>query len=126
MACFNLCDACSNPGHCCTGIYLNYGGHTPAVTAETTLEAMVQLASFVSEDCNERPTVGFPFQPLYKAPHGSWKLWCVNLTKDGRCGDYDNRPMLCKTYQPGQDGLCVMHTPVKVTRDEEQTLPKDA
>lgn len=24
------------------------------------------------------------------------------------CADYDNRPQLCREYQAGQDGLCVM------------------
>lgn len=37
-----------------------------------------------------------------------WVFWsCKNLTPEGRCGDYENRPELCRTYEPGQDLLCV-------------------
>jgi Fe-S-cluster containining protein len=36
-------------------------------------------------------------------------MWCPNLTLDGRCGDYENRPYACMHYKPGTDPLCIMH-----------------
>ena len=110
MSCFNLCDVCSDPGHCCFGIYLNYADDSPTVTGETSLEALIQLASLEMQDCEGTPTVGSPFYPLFRNDQGNWQLWCVNLTRDGRCGDYANRPMLCKDYKPAQDRLCAMYT----------------
>lgn len=34
---------------------------------------------------------------------------CPLLGVDGRCGNYDQRPDLCRTFEPGSDGLCVEH-----------------
>lgn len=31
---------------------------------------------------------------------------CVNLMEDGRCGDYENRPQVCRGFKP--DELCVI------------------
>jgi Fe-S-cluster containining protein len=32
---------------------------------------------------------------------------CSNLLPNGRCGDYDNRPGLCRSFEPASDPLCV-------------------
>ena len=42
-----------------------------------------------------------------KRPYGYVTFNCVNLTKDGRCGDYENRPWLCRVFEPGEGPLCV-------------------
>jgi Fe-S-cluster containining protein len=56
--------------------------------------------------------IGLPFMPLYKRPMGVWRFWCPVLDiKTGRCGDYENRPALCKSYRAGSDTLCAMHVP---------------
>jgi len=31
---------------------------------------------------------------------------CTKLGADGRCMDYENRPELCRVYQPQEDALC--------------------
>jgi uncharacterized protein len=40
---------------------------------------------------------------------GDWVLEfrtpCTKITKDFKCGDYDNRPAICKNY-PGKNELC--------------------
>jgi Fe-S-cluster containining protein len=40
---------------------------------------------------------------------GDWVLEfrspCKKITEDFKCGDYDNRPIICKTY-PGKNELC--------------------
>lgn len=53
--------------------------------------------------------IGFPFVPFFVGEHNSWRLWCPNLTREGRCGDYENRPRLCRSFQAGSDPLCIMH-----------------
>lgn len=41
-------------------------------------------------------------------PDGKVKpIWrCLRLGPDGRCTDYEHRPLLCHRYQPGEDALC--------------------
>ena len=97
-ACASIaCGACPRPGRCCTGFVLN-GGMVPHEAA-TALEAQLELDAH-----------GLPFSPLMRRPAtGHWMLWCRNLTREGRCGDYENRPQLCADYQPGEDALCAMH-----------------
>jgi Fe-S-cluster containining protein len=56
---------------------------------------------------------GLPFLPLMKFQgEGAmyWQWWCPKLTRDGRCGDYENRPKLCRDYQAGDDRLCALRT----------------
>lgn len=57
--------------------------------------------------------LGLPFLPLYKSPSGEWRYWCQHLTREGRCGIYDQRPAVCRAYEPGSDrGLCgAMYSP---------------
>ena len=86
---------------------------------------MVALASFVSYDCNDNTTVSLPFYPLWNPEGKGWKLWCVNLTSEGRCGDYDHRPALCRDFEPGQNSLCVKWEPPVYDYDQEGVLEKD-
>lgn len=60
---------------------------------------------------------GLPFMPLepvscFADSNGAlyqvWTFRCTNLLTNGRCGDYEHRPQLCRLYEPLQDGLCVM------------------
>lgn len=53
-----------------------------------------------------------PLMPLYqRVSDGCWYFWCPELTREGRCGDYPNRPDLCRSYEPMSDRLCVMGPP---------------
>jgi len=36
-----------------------------------------------------------------------WIYSCPKLQSDGRCGIYKNRPSPCKSYEPGEDPMCV-------------------
>lgn len=42
---------------------------------------------------------------------------CKNLTPEGRCGDYENRPNLCRIYEPGEDRLCAVYIE-PITKDK--------
>lgn len=61
---------------------------------------------------------GLPFDPLspgmlHRSPEGDpvliWMFACRALTPTGRCGIYETRPAVCRTYEPASDGLCVHH-----------------
>lgn len=99
----NLCDTCPQPGHCCKSIHLSGGGlPTGSADKQTALEALVEMAKralpFVASEKRE-----------YWPGHLSWWYTCPLLDNEGRCSDYENRPDLCREYQPLEDGLCVLH-----------------
>lgn len=53
-----------------------------------------------------RPHVWYS-KPGAHRPHGvRWLYSCTNLTPEGRCSDYDNRPKMCQEFKPGADALC--------------------
>ena len=119
----SLCNACRQPGRCCTGFALPIRG-------DTALEVLVQLAAMhhglfkghpnrlSHEDCVdpqrrahvEHAAVGLPFIPLNPVP-GGWRFWCPLLGRDGRCTEYDHRPALCRAYQPASDPICAEWVP---------------
>lgn len=120
----SLCETCTKPGLCCTRLTLNFRDQP-----ETALEALVKLATTVNFEMGQSPSlaintgqgplpddarhvwVGLPFMPLERVPEtGAWRYWCPLLVR-GRCSVYDTRPPLCRSYEPGKDGLCAMHKP---------------
>lgn len=109
-ACASLiCDNCRLPGRCCTGFGLN--AHS-LLEAKTPLHALVWLATAYTGAVSGRTMLGLPFLPLWKEPrNGVWRFWCPLLTREGRCSDYENRPLLCRDYAPGSDQICAMHVP---------------
>lgn len=50
---------------------------------------------------------GLPFRPLRQTEEARWRWWCTNLLPSGRCGDYENRPEVCRIFVAGSDPLCV-------------------
>lgn len=91
-----LCETCMRPGSCCKDLYLSGGGlHNPQ-SLESVERRTLELGLFM-------------FRPLHQDEYGRWRFWCTNLQPDGRCGDYEGRPELCRTYNEGYDGLCVHH-----------------
>lgn len=46
---------------------------------------------------------------MYDAPEGAYmdfRYSCEWLGEDGRCTHYEERPQLCRSYQPQSDALC--------------------
>jgi Fe-S-cluster containining protein len=106
----SLCDTCAQPGRCCSGFMLNGGSWPPAESRATALEVLGELASISMDEPKE---LGLPFLPLYRRPNdGSWLFWCPNLDLAGRCGDYENRPHLCRSLEPASDRLCIYWKPI--------------
>ena len=102
----SLCDRCFAPGACCKrfGLFSNEGEPITVWDDEPTR---------VSAPGSAEP---LPFLPLERSgtwedPDGraysSWWWSCPRLQADGRCGDYENRPALCRTFEPAAETLCV-------------------
>jgi hypothetical protein len=100
----SLCDICTSPGRCCTDLALSGGDKVRGflndrdMTRERVEEVLIAH--------------NLPFKPLreeQKSDGMVWRFTCPKLTPEGRCGDYENRPNLCRDYQPGEDGLCVYY-----------------
>jgi Fe-S-cluster containining protein len=114
----SLCDHCVKPGHCCRDIYISSQSHSGTFYADEWPAAGLRWL--------DDAMPGHPFSPLRLEvidpadlrhdqnagrPYGFGRWSCRNLAPSGRCGDYENRPELCKAYEPASDGLCVMYMP---------------
>jgi Fe-S-cluster containining protein len=105
----SACDTCPKPGACCTDFHLNIGSFPKDTWKEDAQEKLI--------------SVGLPFffpkrlavegretadQPVEANGLVLIRYGCTRLTPEGRCGDYENRPQLCHSYQPKSDSLCVL------------------
>ena len=99
----SLCENCGDPGRCCKDIKLT----RKAFGGITKLECLVILATIEHPDPHMLNT-GLPFLPEYVGEDEQWRFSCPRLREDGRCGDYENRPNLCRTFVPGAHHPCVM------------------
>lgn len=98
----SLCDVCRNPGVCCKRLML--GGVTEKAFP-TKLDALVIAAARPFE------STGLPFLPV-TVIEGHWLFTCPVLDwETGRCSDYENRPALCRNFEPGSDPLCAEAAP---------------
>lgn len=107
----SLCDKCFSPGACCKRLSLSTGGGVILVWDDE--DPVEQLKDRMYEPEPGRP---MPFVPLegmnsFQDPDGRsyssywWK--CTQLLPNGRCGVYENRPELCRSFEPGSGHLCV-------------------
>ncbi|MFM0165751.1 YkgJ family cysteine cluster protein [Paraburkholderia sediminicola] len=105
----SACDTCPKPGSCCTDFALNIGLFQKDTWKEAAQEKLnsVGLPFFFPKRLavEGRETAGGPVDVDGKV---MIRYGCSRLTPDGRCGDYDNRPKLCHSYQPKSDALCVL------------------
>lgn len=104
----SACDTCPKPGNCCNDFSLTGGGSIWAkgFSVDSWMEGGTQYMK----------DIGLPFLPLridekIESVGGEVALryTCPLVTPAGRCGDYENRPQLCRDYQPGDDRLCVLY-----------------
>jgi Fe-S-cluster containining protein len=111
----SLCDRCFAPGHCCKGLVLSHAISKDAVVFWDDRPDSIQ--EFLDEK-------NFPFIVTEKVEtytatnksgsaedvgrtYSAYRYGCKNLLPSGRCGDYENRPDLCRSFEPASDGLCV-------------------
>lgn len=98
---------CPDLGHCCKRFVLNVKRAMPFDERKSIKGARRKLRQS-----------NLPFKPVElckdkRYPHDSgrqvWWFTCPLLGEDGKCGDYDNRPDLCKKFVPGGgDHLCLI------------------
>lgn len=102
----SLCDKCYAPGTCCKWLTLETGDDHQLVIWDDEDPAVV---------LKERHHL--PFEPVKRQgqwmdektgkTYSSWYWRCPILLPDGRCGDYENRPDLCRRFEPASGPLCV-------------------
>lgn len=105
------CDSCAIPGFCCREIRL-FGrvveGGPPS--GEIIIPGESEPGAYVASISAEP----LPFKPAAKrASFGdlghTWTWTCPRLDPTGRCGDYENRPQLCRDFEPETDHMCLHH-----------------
>lgn len=102
----SLCDQCYAPGNCCKRLQLIADGHSMTFWDET---AGVDIQQAL--DTRNLPFVVNEKIATWTDENGkaysTYNYNCTKLLPNGRCGDYENRPELCRSYEPASDGLCV-------------------
>lgn len=96
----SMCDVCMSPGHCCQLIALS--GSNPDPTKQPQQPMSFEAAEHFLLKSNHSM-----FRPAFQDEKGIWRFTCTALQPNGRCGIYDERPMVCRLYEPGTDRLCV-------------------
>lgn len=106
----SLCETCSSPGHCCKDFALNNGewndfdadkwqDEGKAFVMRHDLPFLPLRVAGPDENSGNVPRDGRVFL----------RFTCPLLTPEGRCGDYENRPRLCRVFEAASDRLCVMY-----------------
>lgn len=95
---------CPDLGHCCKRFVLNPLRLSPLDEKKSVKGVKRVLRKFK-----------LPFEPTGLALDNKnnmvWWFTCPILGKDGKCGDYENRPDVCKCFVPGGgDYLCLIRT----------------
>lgn len=99
-----ICARCVEPGHCCkrfhlsgeNGSFVCWDEDEPAHTIEH-FHAIERLWQWTVE-----------FGPDTGRTYSAWVWTCDKLGDDGRCTIYEDRPDLCRRFEPLSDGLCIM------------------
>lgn len=102
----SLCDQCFAPGACCRRLHLRRT-NDDALTLwddEPTGEQLERhgLPTFVASEL-----IGSWKDEASGRPYSEWMFSCSALLPSGRCGIYEQRPDLCRNFEPASDSLCV-------------------
>lgn len=95
-----LCESCIAPGSCCKQMHLTGG----------VADQGARLGQPMSREKAEHLAMLNGLHTFFPVGHhhdGSWEFACTALQLNGRCGIYEDRPQLCRTYAAGSDPLCV-------------------
>lgn len=103
----SLCDTCRKPGHCCTMFTLNIYERAEGWHAGMQRQLDRYGLSFIKPVAPS--VIGLHIQRDNPEGRMNGFFSCTRLGADGRCSDYENRPELCRIYEPGSDSLCVEH-----------------
>ena len=95
-----LCGECTSKGSCCSGFALNIGQFSKTTDwISQVMEIMKtnNLPFIPRKESARYDIIGEYFYPLFD---------CPNLENSGLCGDYLNRPEVCKLFTAASDPLC--------------------
>jgi Fe-S-cluster containining protein len=100
----STCDTCRSPGSCCNGLVLNRH-----FSSENWRD---EAREFVNKYGIHYLVPVRPHAPSNDGTSTAVMFDCTRLGVDGRCTDYENRPELCRIYEPASDRLCAeyVHT----------------
>lgn len=109
------CDSCRDPGYCCRNFTISvvFPADMPRAEVQKHVSEGTdpwdgncdgELTPFMHPN---RIATRYAFRGEHK-PHGViWAFSCDRLGADGRCTQYEDRPRLCRTYEPKDDLLCI-------------------
>lgn len=112
----SICDSCRDPGACCKGFTINreFPYFMPANEVEKHIHNGTDPWDSTSAKNHPKHPYFYPIHRnwLYcfkgqQKPHSArWTFNCTRLIQ-GRCTKYDERPEICKNYEPKHDLLCI-------------------
>jgi Fe-S-cluster containining protein len=105
----SLCDRCYAPGQCCKGFTL----FTPEGEERTFwVEGDDTVEDYLGEhELPFTPELLEEFaDPETGRKYGSYRFSCAKLDGDGRCSIYDDRPEICRNFEPAGGSLLCVHS----------------
>lgn len=109
----SLCDRCYAPGACCREMGLH--SHDLRIPRGDTEHYM--LISSERKANILMDVLNLPFRFKENKSRGGAVFICPRLQLDGRCGDYENRPDVCRIFEPASDILCVHYRGAEAGED---------
>lgn len=103
-----LCDRCNAPGACCRGFTIYQ--LVPRVPADVYEECVVRAVERLRTDFGidyfvpSKRVIPPELGAVGDVAIAEWS--CTRLGPDGRCTRYEDRPQVCRSYQPMDDALC--------------------
>ena len=101
----SLCDKCFAPGTCCKRLRLSKGGDEVTFWDDEP-EAVQTFLDGQKAPFEVIETLG-PWPDEAGRLYSAKTFGCPKLLPNGRCGDYENRPEICRIFEPASDQLCV-------------------
>lgn len=114
----SACDTCKAPGSCCRDF---------AISSHS-----FPIESWEADAANFLKDMQVPFFRVIKAVKCDYNnrvkvaCDCTLLDENGRCSDYENRPVICRIYRPKSDALCCEYEGERPppVREESWLYPK--
>jgi len=101
-----LCSICPKPGDCCKDFRLYQKGEIKTFWKDEGIWPVFDFLRDMRLPFNPKTIDTENINEEGKA-YISWLFDCPKLLPDGRCGIYDDRPVLCRRFIAGTDTLCV-------------------
>ena len=102
-----LCDTCYAPGSCCAGfVLLDKAGDEkrfPLAGPKTIDKHNEKLGRRFKAELRETVTEN-------EIEYGLYNMSCLELSTDGRCRTYNDRPKICRDLEPAGSGLLCIHS----------------